>query len=202
MGNEGVEHFESWVYSTKNLESSIDADTYIELISFNYKERDAIHRLKKIVVGSIISQQEYDDFEYEMILRKAGWFSDRKIDNNNQGTRKTPAFENASRIAEEFGGLKYTSKNNYILIKFFERPPFVENVKKFGLDKNIACFASTEKDHVDLYVDDQNQFYSLDNVVIEDLYMYKGSGFKQMMRELLRLDDADNFEKVGSKVKI
>ncbi len=44
-----VEEFEKWLYSKKELEQLLDHDTYIDLISLNYKERHAKYELGKII---------------------------------------------------------------------------------------------------------------------------------------------------------
>lgn len=44
-----VADFEKWLYSKKELEQLLDNDTYIDLISLNYKDRHAMHEMGKII---------------------------------------------------------------------------------------------------------------------------------------------------------
>ncbi|MBO6497550.1 MAG: hypothetical protein JJ978_18430 [Roseivirga sp.] len=44
-----VADFERWLYSKKELEQLLDNDTYIDLISLNYKDRHAMHEMGKII---------------------------------------------------------------------------------------------------------------------------------------------------------
>jgi hypothetical protein len=69
-------------------------------------------------------------------------------------------------------------------------------MKEYGLNKNLVCFAMAHNDHINLFVDDNNKYYQLDNVVSENLYEYRGLNFEHMMRQLLQLDKDDNFHKI------
>ena len=44
-----IQDFEQWVYETKELESELPEDTYIDLISLNYKDKHAHNELEKII---------------------------------------------------------------------------------------------------------------------------------------------------------
>jgi len=88
------------------------------------------------------------------------------------------------------------------LVEFFNAPYRPENMKKYGLNKNLVCFALAHNAHIYLFVDDNNRFYQLDNVVGEYLYEYKGLNFEQMMRELLEFDKEDNFLKIKPIKKV
>jgi len=59
-----AEHFEQWVYRTKELENYFSQADYLEFISLNFKSRYIIHEIKKIV-------DRYLDY---------GAFEKRKID--------------------------------------------------------------------------------------------------------------------------
>lgn len=44
-----VDDFEKWLYAKKELEQLLDNDTYINLISLNYKDRHVKHEMGKII---------------------------------------------------------------------------------------------------------------------------------------------------------
>jgi len=109
--------------------------------------------------------------------------------------------ENAVKIIEEFGGLKFISSDErenwtLTLVEFLDSPSRIQNMSEFGLNKNLVSFATAHNNHIDLFVDENNKFYQLDNVVSENLYEYKGLNFEYMMRELLCLEKENNFCKI------
>ncbi|MBO3272552.1 hypothetical protein [Hymenobacter defluvii] len=64
-----VPDFEAWVYATSELEKVLDSDDYFELISLNYKDRVALHNLKKLLDKYIDCGQVYTE-ELKQILQK------------------------------------------------------------------------------------------------------------------------------------
>ncbi|MCC3155970.1 hypothetical protein LJ737_01890 [Hymenobacter sp. 15J16-1T3B] len=44
-----IAEFEPWVYATSELETALPPDDYLELISFNYGQRDALHMLEALL---------------------------------------------------------------------------------------------------------------------------------------------------------
>jgi hypothetical protein len=45
--------FEQWVYATPVLEAALVADDYLELISFNYRQRDALYLLEPLLMHHV-----------------------------------------------------------------------------------------------------------------------------------------------------
>ncbi len=204
VGNESTDDFQSWVYHDSDLESRIGADLYFELIDTDYKDKSVLYNLRKVVLGNYIPENDFENFKYITVLQDSGWYQNRSIDLNLSKLAKTPAIQNAVNTIKEFGGLKFISQGKkehraLSLLQFLEAPGEIENMREYGLNKRLVCFAVAHNDYVNLFVDEDNRFYKLDNVVAENLYEYKGLDFKQMMRELLELEEKDNFQIVGRK---
>ncbi|GAB5530004.1 MAG: hypothetical protein Roseis3KO_17810 [Roseivirga sp.] len=202
--NETIRDFESWVYHTPGLESRVGSQLYSELIEPDYKDKFVIDHLSSIIIGNYISRDDFERFKYISVLQDSGWYPNRRIKVNLSRGSNTPEMKNAVKIIEEFGGLKFVSpdkRENWTptLVEFLEVPIKVRKMIEYGLNKNLVCFATAHNDHINLFVDEDNQFYQLDNVVAENLYQYKGHDFEQMMRQLLRLNEEDKFEIVGRK---
>ncbi|MCE7991767.1 MAG: hypothetical protein HEP71_07300 [Roseivirga sp.] len=202
--NENVQGFESWIYSDSDLESRLGAAFYFELIQINYKDKGVVDNLRKVVLDSYISRSDFEKFKYRNVLQNAGWYENRSIELNLSEPPNTPEIQNAIQIIKEFGGLKFISsyrRDNWTLtlVEFLKAPHGITNMSKYGLDKTLVCFATAHNDHTCLFVDSDNKFYQLDNVVNQNLYEYKGSDFEHMMRQLLELDKEDNFQIVGRK---
>lgn len=201
IGKEIVKDFESWVYNNHDLESRVGSDLYLELIGINYNDKFIIDNFRRIVIGDFISQDDFQNYRYKSVLKDSGWYENRQIEINLSRIQMTPEIKNAVTIIEEFGGLKFISpekRDNWTLtlVEFLDSPGEIENMKEYGLDKNLVCFAMAHNDHINLFVDENNKFYQLDNVVSENIYEYKGLDFEHMMRELLCLEKEDNFRKI------
>jgi hypothetical protein len=201
IGKETIVDFESWVYNDPDLESRVGSELYFELIGINYHDKFILENIRRIVLGNYISHDDFERFKYKSALQDSGWHQDRRIKVNLSDFPKSPEIESAVKIIEEFGGLKFISpekRENWTLtlVEFLYSPGRIQNMNEYGLDKNLVCFATAHNDHIDLFVDENNKFYQLDNVVSENLYEYKGLNFEHMMRELLKLVKDDNFHKI------
>lgn len=201
IGHERIQDFESWVYYDNDLESRIGKELYFELMNINYRDKKILANLRKVVLGNYIPLIDYN---YKRILQDAGWHENRRIEVKSSNVPNTPEIENALKIIEEFGGLKFISPEKVgnwtlTLVEFLEAPCSAQSMIQYGLCKNLVCFATTHNDHSALFVDDSNKFYQLDDVIGEDLYKYKGLNFEHMMMELLQLEVKDNFEIVGRR---
>ena len=75
--------------------------------------------------------------------------------------------------------------------------PIAYDFRQYGVNKSGIRFATAHNSHIDLFVDEDNRYYQLDNVVSEHLYVFNGRDFKHMMHQLLQLDKEDNFVKVS-----
>lgn len=198
---ENINDFELWVYSDPDLESRIGSELYIELIGLNYKDKFVLDKLNRIIIGNYVSHTDFKNFKYKSILQDSGWFENRQIEINLSRIQVTTEIKNAVTIIEEFGGLKFVSpekRENWTLtlVEFLEYPGEIKNMKKYGVNKNLVCFAKAHNDHINLFVDENNNFYQLDNVVSENIYEYRGQNFEHMMRQLLLLEEDDNFHKI------
>lgn len=58
-----TDHFEQWVYRTKELENYFSQADYLEFISLNFKSRHVIHEMKKIIDKYL----DYGEFEKRKI---------------------------------------------------------------------------------------------------------------------------------------
>jgi hypothetical protein len=63
-----IEHFEQWVYKTKELETYFGQTDYIEFISLNFKNRHTIHEMKKIV-DKYLDYGEFEKWKIDKILK-------------------------------------------------------------------------------------------------------------------------------------
>lgn len=201
IGKETINDFESWVYNDSDLESRIGGELYIELIGIDYKDKFILDELRRIIIGNYVSHTDFEKFKYKSILQDSGWYKNRQIDINLSRLQITPEIKNAVAIIEEFGGLKFISPEKrddwtLTLVEFLNAPGKVQNMKEYGLNKNLVSFATAHNDHIDLFVDENNKYYQLDNVISENLFEYRGQNFEQMMRELLLLEKDDNFHKI------
>lgn len=201
IGKEKLNDFESWVYNDPDLESRVGGELYFELISVNYKDKFALDNLNRIIIGNYVAHTDFEYFKYKSILKDSGWHKNRHLEINFSRSHMTPEIRNAVTIIEEFGGLKFISpekRENWTLtlVEFLDYPGEIKNMKEYGLNKNLVCFAMAHNDHINLFVDDNNKYYQLDNVVSENLYEYRGLNFEHMMRQLLQLDKDDNFHKI------
>lgn len=201
LRKETTNDFEFWVHNDKDLESKIGCKLYSELISIDYKDEFVLDKLRGIIIGRYVSHTEYENFKYISILQDSGWYQNRVIEIDFSKNQMTPEIKNAVKIIEEFGGLKFTSSEKKVnctttYVEFLDSLGEVRNMKEFGLDKNLVNFATALNDHINLFVDENNQFYQLDKVVCEHLYEYRGQNFENMMREFLQLEKNNNFYKI------
>jgi len=124
-----------------------------------------------------------------------GWFKERKLNLDPTQFSNSIENQNALKILEEYGGLRFISpeKREEWTLTLVEFPldTFDLEVKDFGLDKTLTRFATAHNDHIDLFVDRNNVFYQLDNVVSDTLYEYKSQTFEHLMRELLKIEEYD-----------
>ena len=201
ISKETINDFESWVYNDSELESRIGSELFFELVGINYKDKFVLDNLTRIILGNYISHTDFEKFKYESILQDSGWYKNRQIEINLSIVQMTSEIKNAVTIIEEFGGLKFISKNRrdnltFTFVEFLDSPGDIQNMKEYGVNKNLVCFATAHNSHVELFVDENNKYYQLDNVVSENLYEYRGLNFEDMMRELLEIVKVDNFHKI------
>ena len=204
LGNERIPEFESWVYTHATLKNSIGQELYCELVEINYSDKDVIYNLRKRILGKHIPLQELYDFQYDKMLHDSGWYQSRSIELDRTKYPNSPEVVNAINIIKAFGGLKIIAPNGEenelkVLVEFFETPDRIQNMSEYGLDKFLVCFATAQNGYLELFVDENNIFYQLDNVMSEYLYEYKGAGFKLMMQQLLEIDDNENFTTIGKR---
>lgn len=69
-GDKSVVAFENWLYADKQLESILNAEDYLNLISLGYKSATAKYNLKILLV-KLIDQGEYEMWRIRKLLTKA-----------------------------------------------------------------------------------------------------------------------------------
>lgn len=62
-----TDHFEQWVYRTKELENYFSQADYLEFISLNFKSRHIIHEMKKII-DKYLDYGEFEKREIDKVL--------------------------------------------------------------------------------------------------------------------------------------
>ena len=206
VGNEPIKQFESWVYETTDLEQRVGKELYLELIEINYNDKFILDNLFKIIVNDYISNDYFEDFKLKNALLNVGWYQGRKIEIDRSKFTNSLETQNAIKIIEEYGGLKFVSpekRENWslTLIEFLKKPYENCNMGKYGLNKNLVCFATAHNDHIDIFVDADSNFYHLDNVVSEVLYQFNGYDFNHLLQEFLKPNYEDKFESVGKLKK-
>lgn len=63
--------FEQWVYTNKELESLLDEDDYLELISFNFKKNGAKYELVNLLSDKYVDLGEYEKWKLLNSLKTA-----------------------------------------------------------------------------------------------------------------------------------
>ena len=207
LGKVPLKDFESWIYTEAELEYRIGSDFYFDLIEIDYRNNDSIHIAINTILRKYIDPVELKNFKYREILEQAGWFQGRKVEQNIKGDELEYELKNAWDILTEFGGLELISnyKANYWTPKNIDFPKTVERTihgAKYGLDKQLICFAHIDDNNSALYVDDENNYYQLDDIANIDLYRFKEKEFPMMLQNLLGLDKQNYFEHIGSLNRI
>ncbi len=65
-----IQEFEAWLYnSTNDLEKQLPNDLYISLISFNYRQKDTLNLLYKLI-SDYIHQGEFEFWRIKELLTK------------------------------------------------------------------------------------------------------------------------------------
>jgi hypothetical protein len=71
FGKVTLQEFEDWVYASKELESLLDADDYLELISFNFKKNGAKYELVNLLSDKYLDLGEYEKWKLLNSLKLA-----------------------------------------------------------------------------------------------------------------------------------
>ncbi|MEH0152576.1 hypothetical protein V6R21_00440 [Limibacter armeniacum] len=205
-GNVSVKEFESWLYNNSELESRLGFDCFFDLINIDFNNNDSVYATKLALLGKYIDLEELKSFKYYRTLEQAGWFHGRRLGKTVETKNLNPEFKHAWNIISEFGGLELiiTYESDYWTPKNIKFPETIERTSygvKYGLDKPLICFANIDDYNSALYVDDENNYYQLDDIASIDLYQFKGGGFSKMIQNLLGLDEEDKFELIGSSYK-
>ncbi len=206
IGNISVREFESWLYEDQALESKIGFEFYFDLIDIDYRDKDSAYIANKKLLGKHIDPLELKNFKYQKVLKQAGWFQGRKTERTIKSEKFKREIKNALDIIAEYGGLELISpyKAHYWTPRDIIFPETIERVchgAKYGLDKPLICFANIDDYNSALYVDDENNYYQLDDIANIDLLRFKGKEFSKMLQNLIGLDEQTNFELVGSSVR-
>lgn len=203
LGNEKAPNFEAWIYHDKSLESRLDNDLYFELIYADYQDNSVKESLSKLIIGDYITEAEFEHFKLIDQLKKSGWYENRKVEIALPEVSVTNEIKNAQNILSEFGGLKLISSENWTdnwtltLLEFVESISVIESMEMYGVNKKMVLFACAHNRHINLYVDNENKFFYLDNVVSENLYVHKGQNIHDLIRDLLQQEyEEPNFIKI------
>lgn len=70
-GDIAIEDFEKWIYGDSKLESILNQDDYLDLISLNYKKIGARFELLNLI-EKLVDLGEYETYKMLMLLDKAG----------------------------------------------------------------------------------------------------------------------------------
>ena len=62
-----INDFETWIYTFKNQNDCLNNDVYINLLSFNYKQKDSKYELQKLLKDSV-NFGRYEQFRLSNIL--------------------------------------------------------------------------------------------------------------------------------------
>ncbi|MBD0404631.1 SUKH-3 domain-containing protein [Flammeovirga sp. EKP202] len=202
-GNVSVKEFESWVYNNSELESRLGSDCFFDLINVDFNDKDSVYATKSPLLGKCIDLEELKNFKYHRTLEQAGWFDGRKMKNAVETKNLQPELKHAWNILSEFGGLELitTYESDYWTprnIKFPETVERINNGASYGLDKQLICFANIDDYNSALYVDDENNYYQLDDIESIKLYQFKGVEFSKMIQNLLGIDEEGKFELIGN----
>jgi hypothetical protein len=68
--DKSVQEFESWLYADKRLESILNSDNYLDLISLGYKNSTAKYDLRKLL-EQFVDKGEYEMWRLYKLLTKA-----------------------------------------------------------------------------------------------------------------------------------
>ncbi|BDD03975.1 SUKH-3 domain-containing protein [Aureibacter tunicatorum] len=203
IGKMPVREFESWLFKDLELESRIGSDMYFDLIDIDYRDSNSSCIVSQTLMGKHIDPVELKDFKYHKVLEQAGWYHGRKTEQTVTSKKLTPELKNARDILTEFGGLELISpyKCDYWTPRNICFPETIERLShgvKYGLDKPLICFAHIDDFNSALYIDDENNYYLLDDIANIDLFRFKGNELSTLLQNLMGLDEQGNFELTGS----
>lgn len=60
---------ENFIYSTKSLESQIDSDVYLDLVSLNYRDKYAEKTLRDFILKKVIARGQFETWRLKKILK-------------------------------------------------------------------------------------------------------------------------------------
>ena len=63
--------FEKWIYSNSDLEKSLSADIYHDLISFNYKSDSSKDRFYKLIFTNLLDVNDFEKWKIIRLLRNS-----------------------------------------------------------------------------------------------------------------------------------
>lgn len=76
--------FEEFVYSENSLEQELDNDFYLELIGFNFKDKNAREQLEDLIFDRFLTEAEFETWRLQRLLNKfieTEVDIDKKLDN-------------------------------------------------------------------------------------------------------------------------
>ena len=178
-----IEEFEKQIYFNSELEQNIGKLQYLDLISFNYKQKDAYYELLKFLNQSVIPQEDQLFWKIRRFFSQFGWYEGRKIDLDGYIFNGTISEKKALAITEEFGGLEINKAfilgNNFRDILFFKMP-YTETSSTLG---SISFFASFSDSYAYICIDNNGNYYAFYDVINQ--FDFLGQDFENVMEKIL-----------------
>nr|WP_321411214.1 SUKH-3 domain-containing protein [uncultured Carboxylicivirga sp.] len=197
IGNESIGDFEAWLNNDPDMEIRLGSELYNELIGFNYNDKFVLNNFSKLILDNFVTTDDFETWNYIRLLKDSGWHQGRNIEISKSMLKKASINKTAINIIREFGGLEICetdkSGHNPQTLVDFNIDPVSTNMSKYGFEKEMSYFASAHDHNMYLYVDENDKYY-MDNIAGDKLYIYTGLNFEQMIKELLRIIDEDNFQ--------
>jgi len=200
-----AQEFEKWLYSEKELELRIGSESFIDIVSLNYKNKYVSNDLEKILFEEKIDIKEFNSWKLRKTLRKTlidyGWFEGRTIKVENHKLDNSKAVKNAIEIISEFGGLKIEETGKGINsasgdISFFLIPISDNLINKIPNSGGLICFASAHNQHMGLYVDGNRKYYVYTDPDSQ-LYEFLIDSLEELIGDVIYGRGFDNFKKVN-----
>ncbi len=83
-GETSVSAFEEFIYTQKTLEQDLDKDLYLELLGFNFKNKNSRVQLEGLIFGRLITEAEFETWRLKKSLKEfieSEVDIDKKLDN-------------------------------------------------------------------------------------------------------------------------
>ena len=65
-----ISQFEEFVYAQKTLEQELDKDNYLDLIGFNFKDKNATDQLDELIFDRLVSEEDFETWRLTKLLHQ------------------------------------------------------------------------------------------------------------------------------------